>query len=275
MEKLLFTNLPKFNLQPADKIYVIDEKIGAVGIVRIKRKDESKYVSGIYSCKTGELLLSDAEYDEIYVDENGYGRDSKFYYKVVRDGKFGAISLEGVLALEPEYLDITDLVGGSMIVKIAPKKYAAYSVYGEELLPAKYIKMKREKSFIIATTSDNEVSIIHDGQVLVRDVKCKNVSHYWYYVVIHKENSFILCSIKGLIGEFEGSSRYRQGQCIEITNGKRKGLIDGIDGSIIIPMDEYRSIKKQYATYVAERMNGTTITGVSKSWWLRKSLGQR
>ena len=65
--KLLFENHPKYDLQPGDKIMIVDQKIGPVGIVFIRRKEGSKCANGIYSCKTGELLLSEAEFDDIQV----------------------------------------------------------------------------------------------------------------------------------------------------------------------------------------------------------------
>lgn len=263
---LYFKNLPEFNLQKGDKVYVIDNKAGPAGIIFINRKDESKFVSGIYSVKTGELMLSEAEFDEISLKSvdayvHGYVHGNKSYYQITKDGKVGACTLEGILALEPENMEIEMLYNGVFIVKTSNGKYGAYSECGEELLEAKYSRMKREKNFIIAYTKNNEVSIIFRDKVLAMDVKYCKISVNWYFVYIQKQDSCVLCSYKGFTEEFNGSARCRQGSCLEITLGNQKSIINAITGSTIIPMGEYRLIKKNGEEYFAEKYDGTFVTG--------------
>lgn len=258
---LLFENHSNYNLQPGDKILVVDQKVGPVGIVFINRKEGSELTSGIYSCKTGELLLSEAEFDDIQVIQRSCGyHGSEFYYRIIKNGKVGACSMDGTLILEPENMDITEFVGGALIVKINNKKYAVYSENGEELLPPKYTKMKRERRFIIAHCGDN-VSVVCDGKVLAEEVPVTKITKACYYVLLHKERSVILISVRGMVKEFEGTARYRQGSCIEITAGNEQGIVNALDGSCIIPMGKYRSIKKKENTFVAECEDGSTITG--------------
>ena len=258
---LLFENHSNYNLQPGDKILVVDQKVGPVGIVFINRKEGSELTSGIYSCKTGELLLSEVEFDDIQVIQRSCGyHGSEFYYRIIKNGKVGACSMDGTLILEPENMDITEFVGGALIVKINNKKYAAYSESGEELLPPKYKKMKREKSFIIASYGDI-VSVIYGGKVLAEEVKATKITKSWRYVVLHKEKSALLISARHVVKEFEGTARARQGDCIEITAGNEQGIVNALDGSCIIPMGKYRSIRKKENTFVAECEDGSTITG--------------
>ena len=258
--KLLFENHPKYDLQPGDKIMIVDQKIGPVGIVFIRRKEGSKCANGIYSCKTGELLLSEAEFDDIQVIKNSGYHGSEFYYKVIKGKKVGACSMDGTLVQKPENLDITELVDGALIVKTGCKTYAAYSESGEELLPPKYTKMKREKSFIIASHGDF-VSVIHGGKVLVEEVKAAKISKSWRYVVLHKENSALLISARNVVKEFEGTARARQGDCIEITAGDEQGIVYALNGSYVIPMGKYKSIRKKENTLVAECEDGSIVSG--------------
>lgn len=215
------------------------------------------------------MLLAENQYDEIRVTpspdsyEGHYSR-TKFYYKVIKDGKYGAITCDGVLVLKPEHRAVSELFDGVFIVKTSNGKFAAYTESGEELLPAKYNKMKREKRFIIGSTQDGEVSVICRDKLLARDVKCNYVSKHWYYIFLQKENSFVLCSVKGFIGEYNGVAKYRQGDYVEIITENQRKIIFAIDGSVVIPIGEYKSIKKQNDVFLAECYDGNIITGEIK-----------
>ncbi|MBR2704892.1 MAG: hypothetical protein IKE91_05415 [Clostridia bacterium] len=263
--KLLFTNLEKFKLKPGDEIHVVDGDPGAGnhGIVEIVRKSDNHFPSGIYSCADGELLLSKEQYDEIKVIRDSWtNRSGNYYYRIEKDGLIGACSSDGFLIFEPEKKDITEFYKSVLIVKEPNGKYAAYVENGELLLEAKYDKMKSEKAFIIASTKEGEVSILSFDKVLVQDVKCSRISKNWRFVFLQKEDSVVLCSVRGYLGEFKGIGRVRQGECMEITVDNQKSIVNCISGKVIIPIGEYRSIKKQGDKYFAERFDGDIVTGV-------------
>lgn len=258
--RLYFENLPEFNLQPQDKVYVINEKVGPIGIVYISRADESKYVSGVYNCTSGKLVLANDQYDDIGVVPipiHGVSGNESFY-EIVKDGKVGAISLTGILIAKPENKEVK-FSYGTFIIKTMNGKYGAVSEEGKNILPAKYKKMKiAERVFVVAYGDKDEVSVICYGRILAKDVMCQKVSVYSHNVILHKENSFELYSRTGKIGEFEGTARYRSerfgpNNYVGITNGNLKSLVSAKDGTVIVPPGEYTVIKKVGNEFIAEK----------------------
>ena len=121
--------------------------------------------------------------------------------------------------------------------------------------------MKRERSFIIASYGDNIVSVIHGGKVLAEEIHAIKITKTLNYVVLHKENSAVLISARHIVKEFNGTVRYRQGDCIEIDYGGKTGIVYALDGSYIIPMGEYKIIRKNGDNFIAECNDGTSVDG--------------
>lgn len=259
--QLYFTNHEGFNLEPGDKVYVMDWSM--TGVVYIKRKEEGAE-GGIYSASTGNLILRDEHYDDLIHVKSQTPMEGKYshtdeYLAVVKDDKVGACSMDGRLLLLTEYEDIMSYRNGLFIVKARNHRYALYSDSGKQILSAEYNSMNwKNKNFIFASNGLSTTIVAANGEIILVNAKSTDVTINvsWWFFIYRKGDKFELYNIEGKVGEYRGKPRHMSFGYFEVTNGSKKYVVYAGNGSIVIPEGSYASIKKRGMTIIAEDLNG-------------------
>lgn len=261
-----FKNSSGINLAKDDKVYLLD---GNKYFMYIKRSNEAD-VSGIYSCKTGELVIAEGEFDDVILVSktntpilNKYARNDTSYYAITKDGKVGVYSPDGKCILPIAFKDIMFYYRGYLATVAEDDTCALYSDTGEMILPSKYKKMEMGyrasgRNFIRVHGEKNEI-VVRDRKILF-EALTKDVYDYgWFFIVQLDEKRFAVYTDRKVC-EHEGKHRHMSNGYILVTNGNLKSVIYARDGSMPIQAGEYETVKKRRNELTAIKADGSAVS---------------
>jgi hypothetical protein len=253
---LVFKNFETISVKPEDEVYFLASRYNEV--IYVKRADNS--VGALYSTKTGKLILHENEFDDAYIQ---YGKSFDFkvipYLFVVKDGKTGVYSLAGELIVPIEFKSVdSSFMVHSFIVQGFDNLYGTYSNTGEMLVPAThkefhYVTSYRGIRFLCSKDKKSTCVITQHGNLVVETDKKVRICQG--FVIVVDSDKYETYNHKGKMGEFTGKyTQLREGY-LELTQGKKKGVIY-IDGSFIVPMGDYIQIRKHGNLLIALKSDG-------------------
>ncbi len=222
-----------------------------------------EYKTKVINDKNEELFTN---YDRVEVIENFDERQNIWYEKnllrVVNDGKYGLIDLDGNTILECEYDSITTLksVEENLLV-VKDNKVGVVNSIGQIIVPIEYkdVKVLKEgykNEYIIVDENDNSGVISTSGTVIVEpayeDIKFLNSTEIYAAMIDGKWN---LINKKGeILNSNYDDYTYSKGDYVIVKSGEKYGIITTSGEVKIEPT--YEELNYAFSVYYIAKLNG-------------------